>query len=70
MERIDRKNIEAGVEIFLQIIDQLKEILMELHCFMRISYLTDTEFPIVIECIDSAPVLERIWSNKLVAEEL
>lgn len=40
-----------------------------LTCFMKLEYKEDSQYPIVIEIVDSAPVLENILKKKLENEK-
>lgn len=47
-----------------QVLAKLQKELLAVNCFVKVSFV-DTETPVVVELIESAPVLERILNQKL-----
>lgn len=52
------------------ILDRLSAKLEELNAFLKIEFQNDSDSPIVVEIINSAPVLERKLNEKLTSENL
>lgn len=53
-----------------RILEQLSTRLENLNSFLKIEFNADAQYPVIIEIINSAPVLERKFMEKLTSEHL